>query len=435
MLSTLFDTAGPKTWDQIITMKHGPSSLLNCAVVNGSSECVEFLLKNKADRMATDEHQRTPLHLAVNSGHMEIIQALVGTQDQLVKNLTGKEYIEKLDANERTALHYAVELNRFEVVDLLIKAGADVNCKDKSGRRPLHICAQSGNVPIMHLLLKHETILVNCLDSKQISPLKLALSHNHYPCAKLLLEKGADTSGQLPPLQLNKGETLTDSRDGLIKFLDSKISKRGNMIKNAKTRYVVIETTVHKDVIVESKTKYKSSCSLRVYKNQSKCEANDKHSSIELQKYKLPIPTKDVLIFEPVGNHKPYRLKASSQEEAMEWHSVLSYYANRAGSQKNIIPPQQIEMLSLSMVALYSEAENELSIEPKRERRLEFAKAIPEFPIPIFSSSIPNHLALRPDLDSEELISISDYFAGRTVSTYPRHPETKVRQGFPICDR
>ena len=37
--------------------------------------------------------------------------------------------------------------------------------------------------------------------------------------------------------------------------------------------------------------------------------------------------------------------------------------------------------------------------------------------------------------DSGELQVVADYFAAKSVSTYPVHPETRVPQGLPICDR
>ena len=54
----------------------------------------------------------------------------------------------------RTALHWAVDYGKVDAIAALIKAGADVNAKDKYGQTALHQAALFGNVNAIALLTK-----------------------------------------------------------------------------------------------------------------------------------------------------------------------------------------------------------------------------------------------------------------------------------------
>lgn len=99
-------------------------------------------------------------------------------------------------------LHYACYRDYFDAAKLLIVRGATVDCVDDIGYSPLHLAAEKGNFRVLKLLLDHLVCRKRCIsfESKDPysirdgadEPLRLAILQNHYECAKLLLESGAD---------------------------------------------------------------------------------------------------------------------------------------------------------------------------------------------------------------------------------------------------
>jgi ankyrin repeat protein len=59
-----------------------------------------------------------------------------------------------------TALYYAVSFQNFETVDILLRFGADVNCKNEFGNTPLHKALMIGaNYAIINILISRKANL------------------------------------------------------------------------------------------------------------------------------------------------------------------------------------------------------------------------------------------------------------------------------------
>lgn len=121
-------------------------SLLKAAST-GSCTAVIRLVEAGADHHTYDDNFRTPLHLACNSGYIDIVQYLL---------LKKKASVCEEDAERMQPLHLAAKSGHPDVTSTLLKAGAKVDAEDKDGFTPLHWAAISGDEWTVYHLLKHD---------------------------------------------------------------------------------------------------------------------------------------------------------------------------------------------------------------------------------------------------------------------------------------
>ena len=106
------------------------------------------------------------------------------------------------DKNGRTPLHLAAESADRDIVKLLLDKGARVNEKDdESGFTALHHAARLGNKDTAELLIASGAD-INAKDKQDHTPLYVADNHD-YKVAELLINKGADSS-----IRAESGQTL-----------------------------------------------------------------------------------------------------------------------------------------------------------------------------------------------------------------------------------
>ncbi len=84
----------------------------------------------------------------------------------------------------------------------LIKAGADVNVRNKFGVTPLIMALQNGHAVVVKLLLAAEADVNAALKTNGVTPLFMASLQGHSKVVKLLLAAGADVNAKT-----NRGDT------------------------------------------------------------------------------------------------------------------------------------------------------------------------------------------------------------------------------------
>ena len=266
---TLVDAARTGDWNAVRSLVAANRSAVNSADMDGTralhwairageADIVEFLLKAGADATAKDRLDVTPLFLAAMNGDGAIIRKLLnagananqvektGESILMVAIRTGstdavRALLEhKASANysepqlQLTPLMLAAEGGYTEIVADLLKSGADIQVRTRTGatpaRRlpcvaasgcgshgegivrggwpdkgirapipgnmsPLMYAAREGKIDAARLLLDAGAN-VNEVDKNDISPLFMAISNNHPDMARFLIDKGANINAK-----------------------------------------------------------------------------------------------------------------------------------------------------------------------------------------------------------------------------------------------
>ena len=119
------------------------------AAAEGNIKRVKQHLVEGVDVNAKFKDGWTPLHMASEGGHREIVDLLIAKGADI--NATAGAG----DGVGWTPLHEAAEGGHKKVVELLILKGADINAKNGDGRTPLDLAIEHKNAEIADILRKH----------------------------------------------------------------------------------------------------------------------------------------------------------------------------------------------------------------------------------------------------------------------------------------
>jgi ankyrin repeat protein len=119
-------------------------SPLHAAIESGNIEIMQYLLAYGAKPNIRDKQKRTPLMVMDEDAEPEMIRIL----------LSYGADIRLTDSAKNTVLHYFAGFDEPELMHFLVQHGADPNARNKQGRTPLMIAAESDNPEAMRALLE-----------------------------------------------------------------------------------------------------------------------------------------------------------------------------------------------------------------------------------------------------------------------------------------
>lgn len=164
----LLEALGPRWW-------HSIDHTVELAVLHRNAALLEVIVRlGYPLRSRRREGRRTtPLHLAAKIGDAVVLGLLADS-----------EFIQKGDEVGARALHYA---RSKDAVDVLVAAGADVDCVNDDGDRPLHLAKTPD---VVEALIRHGAD-VNARNKSGQSPLHRL---RHRKAVKAILKAGADVN-------------------------------------------------------------------------------------------------------------------------------------------------------------------------------------------------------------------------------------------------
>ncbi len=112
-----------------VNIKTSAGAPISIAILNNNIKLVTFLIDNNADLNIPDCFGYKPIHRAVEMNNSKMIRVLVNA---------GVDVNSQQEENGKYAIHVAAEKLSLDALKTLVKLGAEINRKSKSGNTALH---------------------------------------------------------------------------------------------------------------------------------------------------------------------------------------------------------------------------------------------------------------------------------------------------------
>ncbi|KAG8454047.1 hypothetical protein GDO86_000617 [Hymenochirus boettgeri] len=153
---------------------------LHIAARKDDTKSAALLLQNDHNADVQSKSGFTPLHIAAHYGNVNVATLL----------LNRGAAVDFTARNGITPLHVASKRGNTNMVKLLLDRGGQIDAKTRDGLTPLHCAARSGHDPAVELLLERGAPLL-ARTKNGLSPLHMAAQGDHVECVKHLLQHKA----------------------------------------------------------------------------------------------------------------------------------------------------------------------------------------------------------------------------------------------------
>ncbi|XP_023313891.1 ankyrin-2-like [Trichogramma pretiosum] len=174
---------------------------LQWAVARDLRATAAYLLRRRADPNLADNNGWTPLHILCHRNNNDFLRAFFEINEE-----TNREV--RIDAANhlgKTPLHLAVEYGHEDLIGLLLKKGANPNLGDKDGWTPLHMMCKKRDLSRFTTIF-FETcreidrrVEIDAVDKLDRTPLQWAVASLFPNVVDALLDQGADLASFVFP--------------------------------------------------------------------------------------------------------------------------------------------------------------------------------------------------------------------------------------------
>ncbi|XP_067446469.1 ankyrin repeat domain-containing protein 26 isoform X7 [Thunnus thynnus] len=368
-------------------------------------------LAKKNDINQLDKENRTALHIACATGHVEVVQFLVESKAKL--NLC--------DNQNRSALMKAVQGQHERCVSLLLENHAEPSLVDINGNTALHLAANIPSISTAVLLLEHEAA-INAQNKDGFTPLTVAVREDHIEMAEFLLKEGADVNfldqDQRSPLMIAAGNGQIGMLRLLLRF-DADITLKDTKGWSADDYAVMNGHHPCSLLIIEHGTQRKDGASLShqsLSKKKKKTLLGSPSQDVEAG-FSLGGPATDKDDFE--DNSQSESLSRVSKSAADEWPSSEDDDESVLVEKK----PQKVNLRKMiaskkgEASALPDRSLSGTESEPESENRIQRIPSLPK--------ALPSSKALQHPVDPSP-ISFLSKASPMTSTPLPSYRKTQV---------
>lgn len=241
--------------------KRGSNAMFLAAGM-GQKEMVDILIKNSASVNHKNDDGLTPLMMAVQNGHTEVVKDLfkAGAKEDKSKNNVGATLLmiaarlghtdivkllidRKNDVNEKnnlglTAIMIAVIGRQFDIIDILLDSGANINDQTEKGQSALMMAIGKQDLEMVEFLLKKGANL-GVKDKVEGSAFLYAVMSNNPAMVSLFLEHDPNITKITDPKEKNALKIAIDSVSPDTDFSD--------MLPDRKALFSIIDSLIAKE--------------------------------------------------------------------------------------------------------------------------------------------------------------------------------------------
>ncbi|XP_046343367.2 serine/threonine-protein phosphatase 6 regulatory ankyrin repeat subunit C-like [Haliotis rufescens] len=179
------------------------------AAEKGHIEIVKLLVDKGGDMSLVDKGHDNILHLACLCGQIEVVKYVL-SQDIVDINSRGRKrktpvmlaatnghkQVNTVEINsrgykKRTPMMWAALKGHKEVLELLVNNRADASLVDKSGNNILHLACQRGRMEVVKYIVSKVIVDVNAKNKKRETAANIASSQGRGDMKDLLVSHGA----------------------------------------------------------------------------------------------------------------------------------------------------------------------------------------------------------------------------------------------------
>ncbi|XP_067660337.1 ankyrin repeat domain-containing protein 50-like [Haliotis asinina] len=153
------------------------------AAENGHKEVVELLVNEGADMSLVDKQRNNILHCACRGGRLEVVMYIV-SQNKVDINSRGWK--------KKTPLMLAAANGAKDVVKFLVEHGADLSLTYAGGSNTLHLASWGGHLEVVKYIVSQNKVDINSRGWQKKTPLMVAAANGAKDVVKFLVEHGAD---------------------------------------------------------------------------------------------------------------------------------------------------------------------------------------------------------------------------------------------------